>query len=338
MKRSLALFLAICTSLCLFVGCGTTGHGEQAGDQDAGDAQATPYPEREIQIVVPYAAGGGTDLIARLVADYVSKEWGAPITVINKTGPVPTAVETLAAKPDGYTMLVLTCGDVGASVAANKEPPFDPEKVTYIARMTKYPIAFTVNAEQPWADFKEFSDWVVKNPSDLTWGSSSLSSCTTFIVADWLDSIGADFAKTTMVPITGSADTAAKVAGGHIVVQVGDIQGARSLTEAGKLKTLCVSPYTHDEYPDIKTAEEQGVTGMSMSNGTSLLMPYGVPEEIVAKWDETLTKLFNDESFLAEVEKINALAGYMNSTDYEAFAQDEIARYQELAEKYGLCK
>ena len=193
-----------------------------------------------------------------------------------------------------------------------------------------------MNADAPWADFKEFSDWVVENPEELTWGSSSMTGPAAITVADWCRAIGADFSKTRMVQASGAADGATKVAGGHIVTHIGAPKGFMSLVDAGKCRLIAVSPFRHEYYPDIPTAEEQGVTGLSYSNAVCLWMPSGTDQTIIDKWNEGLEKAFQDPEFLASLESIEAMGDYLNSEDTNSFIADEISRYTELAEELGL--
>lgn len=323
-KRFLLAALSLLLSLCCVLPAMAAGAAE--------------YPRRQIELVVPYSAGGGTDLVARAVAGYLSKSWGQPISVINQSGVIAATREALNARPDGYTAVVIPFGELTTTIAANTKPPFGIDKITFIARLSKYPVGFTVKGDAPWKNFKEFSDWVVEDPTRLTWGSGSMSSPAAFIVADWMNAIGADFKKARMVSITGAADSATKVAGGHITLQIGDILGAKALADAGKLRVLAVSPYRNDLFPDIPTAEENGVSGLTFSNGVGLLMPAGVPREIVEKWNGSLEKMYADPEFLDSLKSINAIAGYMGSGEYEEFVKEQVQRNTELAEKLGLRK
>lgn len=322
-KKAISVILIVCLSVSLFaVGC---------SDKDA------QYPTRQVEIYVPYAAGGVNDLVARLVADYVSKEWKQPIVVVNKTGSIATAKEVLKSEPDGYTALVMSIAELGASTASNSVPPVNIDEITYVARLAKFPISFTVKADAPWKDFKEFSDWAVQNTDQVTWCSVGMTSPSAFQVAEWLKVIGADFNKSRMIASTGSADGATKVAGGHAVLNTGDILGAKAMIEAGKLKSMAVSPYKNDFFPDVPVAEEY-VKGLTLGNGVGLMMPKGTPDDVVKKWNDTLEKMYTDTDFQAGMKKISVMEGYMNSSDFANFVKEDVEVYVKLANEFGLKK
>lgn len=344
MKKKI-LCLLLCVSLlscCLLSGCGqkettpdpATSHQSQDDTPQVADIA---YPERQIEIYVPYSAGGVNDLAARLVADYLSEEWGEPVVVINKSGSTATAKEVFSMNADGYTALVMACAELGASVASNYEPPFDINKITYIARLAKFPISFTVNADAPWADLAEFSAWAVEHSDEVTYCAVGMTSPSTFQVAEWMDVIGADFSKARLIASKGSSDGATKVAGGHALLNTGDISASKALIEAGKLKSFGFSPYQHDFYPDIPLASDY-VEGLTLGNGVGLMMPDGVDQAIVDKWTVTLEKIYADPDFLADMEKITVMPGYLDAADFEASVQADVEVYTELANKYGLKK
>ena len=344
MKKILALILACAWLLMVLSGCAGTSSSQapqasESASTSQNVSQDTDYPKRQIDLIVPYSAGGDTDLAARAIADYLSKEWDQPIVVINQSGAVATAKEFSRAEPDGYTVMAFMSGEASCHNANNVTPTVDFSKdVTPIARLTRFPIAFCVKADAPWADFKEFSDWDVENPDQLTWGASSMTGPAAINVADWCNAIGADFTQTRMVQADGAADGATKVAGGHITVHIGAPKGFMSLVDAGKCRLIAMSPFQHTYYPEIPTAEEQGVPGMTYSNAVCLWMPNGVDQAIIDKWNAGIEKAFADPVFQESMAKIEAMGDYLNAEDTKAFIQEEIDNYTALAEELGLRK
>ena len=347
-KRALALCTTAALALSLF-GCssdtgGAASSAPAGGSQPASSSSAETdiaYPEREITIVVPFAAGGVTDTAARKIADAVSEKWGEPITILNQTGVIPTTVEALSNKPDGYTLSVIPYAEACSAIATAVDPPIDVDNTTFVAQLTKYPVSFTVNANAEWETFADLCAWVQENNEELTWGGNSMSSTTAMIVAQWLDSIGCDINKANMVTGTGASDFATKVAGGHVMLQVGDIVAAEGLIEAGRLKSLGMTPYQHEAYPDIPVIQDSGVEGvenMTIGNGVSLIAPGGLPDEIVQKWNDALEELYADETFLQEMADLGLMPDYKNSADFEAFFRENLETISAVAEKNGLVK
>ena len=122
---------------------------------------------------------------------------------------------------------------------------------------------------------------------------------------------------------------------------VGDIVAAEGLIEAGRLKSLGMTPYQHEAYPDIPVIQDSGVEGvenMTIGNGVSLIAPGGLPDEIVQKWNDALEELYADETFLQEMADLGLMPDYKNSADFEAFFRENLETISAVAEKNGLVK
>lgn len=341
MKRKLSLFL---TSL-LIVGLilsGCSSNANTTSNSEGQDNQATDYPTRQIELVVPFAAGGGVDLAARAVADYLSKEWGQPIVVTNKPGGggiIGAQYALKEAKPDGYTVLVNNNSSTTMYEAGNSNPTVTLDDHKFAARIASGSTAFAVKADAEWDNFKEFSEWVKANPEKLTWSSVGPAGFSSFAVAEWLESIGVDFNKTKMVSSEGASDSAAKVAGGHVELAVHTIGEFAPLLESGKIKLLAVqSPERSAIFPDVPTTVEQGFDDLTVQWWTGLSFPADTPDEIVQKWDQAVEKMYQDDEFIKQLEKIKLEPGYLNAEDFTNEVQKETEVYTNLAEKTGIRK
>ncbi|MFS0635379.1 tripartite tricarboxylate transporter substrate binding protein [Mesobacillus foraminis] len=304
--------------------------------------EAKDYPARQIELVVPFAAGGGVDLAARAVADYLSKEWNQPIVVTNKTGGggiVGAQYALKEARADGYTVLVNNNSSTTMYEAGNSNPTLTMKDHILVSRVAEGSLAYAVKADAEWNDFTELTEWVKANPDKLTWASVGPAGFSAFGVAEWLDAAGVDYKKTRMVSSEGASDSAAKVAGGHVNLAVHTVGELYPLLEAGKLKILGVqSPERSSLLPDVPTVEEQGIKGLTVKWWTGLSFPAGTPKAIVEKWDEAVAKMENDRGFIEQIEKIKLEPAYLNSGDFADEVQKETERYTKLAEKAGIRK
>ncbi|WP_071394004.1 tripartite tricarboxylate transporter substrate binding protein [Bacillus tuaregi] len=336
MKQKLSVFF----TFLLMAGLIIAGCSSQS-DQDQ-DTKALNYPTRQIELVVPFAAGGGVDLAARTVADYLSKEWGQPIVVTNKTGGggiIGAQYALKESKPDGYTVLVNNNSSTTLHEAGTAKPTLTIDDNQFISRIATGSMAYAVKADAEWNNFEEFSEWVKTNPEKLTWASVGPAGISAFAVAQWLDSIGVDYHTTKMVSSEGASDSAAKVAGGHVVLGVHTVGEFAPLVDSGKLKILAIqSPERNPLYPDVLTTDEQGFDGLTVKWWTGLSFAPGTPTEIVKKWDEAIEKMENDEEFLKQLEKVKLEPGYLNSADFTADVQKETDTFKELAEETGIRK
>ncbi|MGG4454825.1 tripartite tricarboxylate transporter substrate binding protein [Brevibacillus porteri] len=321
----MSFFLAVAISAC-----GNQGTAESA------------YPSKQVEYIVPYSAGGGVDLVARAAADYLSKEWGQPIIVVNKAGgggAVGAEYALKQAKNDGYTALAVNVSNTTMLAAGMKTPPITNEDQVYSARIGKGTLAFAVKTDAPWKDFAEFSAWVRANPEQLTWTSVGPAGFSAFGVAEWLDVIGADFSKTRMIVTKGASDSVPKVAGGHAILAVHTVGEIMPMLQAGKVKILAVSGDTRSPFlPDVPTAEEQGILGLSVFWWTGVSFAKGTPESVIRKWEEAIAKMEKDPAFLQKLSEIQVEPAYVASEAFTKETQAETTYYLELATKKGIRK
>ncbi|WP_342043578.1 tripartite tricarboxylate transporter substrate binding protein [Bacillus sp. OTU2372] len=339
MKKYLTgIFTVLLLFTVVLAGCSSNNAKTTSNNGKNSDS----YPSRQIELVVPFAAGGGVDLAARAVAEYLSKEWGQSVIVTNKPGGggiVGAQYALKEAKADGYTVLVNNNSATTMYEAGNSNPTLTAKDNKFVSRVAEGTLAYAVKADAPWDNFKEFTDWVKKNPGKLTWASVGPAGFSAFGVAEWLDSIGVDYKKTSMVSSEGASDSAAKVAGGHVVLAVHTVGELYSLAESGKIKILAVQSSERSPlFPDVPTVEEEGFKGLTVKWWTGLSFAAGTPDDIVKKWDQAIAKMEKDEKFMKELEKIKLEPSYLNSHDFTKAVKDETDKYTELAEKTGIRK
>lgn len=329
MKKVTALAL----SLCILLGIMLTGCNNSAGSDDSA------FPSRQVDIVVGYAAGSSPDMLARALAERLSEKWGVPVMVTNMTdGSSATAIREFltTSEPDGYTATIGTVADLCLHMAVNSDPLYDSEDFTYVAQTSQYPMSVTVKADAPWDTFREFSDWVAEHSDELLYCSSSRTGASAFATAEWVEAVGGDFNAARLVTITGSSDAAVKIAGGNAHVIIGAITGVLPLVEAGELKILAMTPYADPAYPDIPSAEEAGVPGLTFSNWNGIVMPAGVPEDVVAMWRQAVSEICADEEFVAEMSNIGIPISYQDGAEWGPAVLDSVDTYQQMAEDLGL--
>ncbi|MDH4617840.1 tripartite tricarboxylate transporter substrate binding protein [Brevibacillus sp. AY1] len=314
--------------------CGAAGEKERQTVPD--------YPTRQIEYVVPYSAGGGVDLVARATADYLSKEWGQPILVVNKPGgggAIGAEYALKQVKPDGYTALAVNVSNTTMLTAGMTNPPITNEDQVYTSRIGQGTLAFAVKADAPWNDFAEFSAWVKEHPEELTWTSVGPAGFSAFGVAEWLDVIGADFSKTRMIVTKGGSDSLPKVAGGHAVLAVHMIGEVMPMLQAGKIKILAVSGTQRSTFlPDVPTAEEQGIKGLSVSWWTGVSFAKDTPQHVIEKWDGAIAKMVQDPVFLKHQETIQVEPAYADRTVFLQEVTRETEYYTDLATKNQMRK
>lgn len=324
MKKSMIVSL-LTLSLAL-TGCSTI---------TPGSGSSTDYPKKPIEYIVPFAAGGGVDLVARAVAEYAGKEWGQPVNVVNKTGGGGTIAAEYALKQankDGYTILGDNVSTTSMLVSGMTNPPVKLEDRIFTSRIALDPIAFVVKSDAPWNNLQEFAQWVKQNPAQLTWTSVGPAGTSAFAMADLLTAIGADYSKTRMVVTTGAADSIPKVAGGHAVMASHTVAEVYPMVAAGKVKILGVAAAKRSQYlPNVQTLDEQGIHGVTVKWWTGVSLPAGAPEQAVKKWESLLAKMTKDPAFLEKMKNLHIEVAYLNSNEFTKFVQEETTTYTQLA-------
>ncbi len=302
---------------------------------------AQEYPTKPVELIVPFVPGGGTDLVARLAADYLAKKWGQPMLVVNKPGGggVPGARAALKeARPDGYTVLVDIHTTSSMLVGAWKVPPLTLADRKYAGRLVLDPMVFVVKTDAPWKDFKELTAWVKEDPTRLVWGSVGPAGPSRYAANDWFAQAGIESVKTKMVITEGAADSITKLAGGHLTLAIHSVAEARALTQAGKIRALAVLAPRRVRYlPQVPTAEEQGVMkGVNVHWWAGIALPSAVPDAIVQKWEAALAEMVKDPEFLAKADRISMNIDYLSAAQLRAFVEKEATFYMDLAGRIGI--
>jgi putative tricarboxylic transport membrane protein len=299
------------------------------------------YPAKPVEIVVPFTAGGGTDLISRLVADHLSKKWGQPILVVNKPGGggiVGARAALKEGRPDGYTALMDIHTTSSMHIGAWKTPQLTLADRKFAARVVRDPMVFAVKSDAPWKSLRELSEWVKAHPDQLVWSTAGPSGPSRYTAYEWFTQIGVDAAKTRMVITEGAGDSMTKLAGGHVVLAIHSVAEAQAMVQAGKIRLLAVLSASRIKYiKDVPTAEELGVIkGVRVQWWAAVAFPASTPDPIVKKWEAALAEMAKDSQFLAGADRLSMNIDYLSGEQTRAFVEKEVAGYTEMATQIGI--
>jgi tripartite-type tricarboxylate transporter receptor subunit TctC len=252
------------------------------------------YPSRTIKMIVPYPAGGTTDLLGRLIADQLKSGFDATIIVENKPGAGTTlgAEQVAKSEPDGYTLLMATSTTLAINKTLYKNLPYDPVKdFAPIGLVAGVPFALIINPTIPAKTLTEFIAYAKSKPG-LAYGSAGNGSP---------QHLGAEMIKTAAgidirhVPYRGSVPAMLDVIAGHIPFMVVDLQPALQQIRAGKVRVLGVTtPKRVAAAPDIPTLAEAGLAGFELVAWQGVVAPAGTPRAIVDQLAAQLSKLMAD--------------------------------------------
>lgn len=295
---------------------------------------ATSYPEKPVQLVVPWGAGGGTDALMRVVAHYSEKYLGQPMVVVN----VPGVGGTLGsrqgkdAKPDGYTLTATHESVISSKIVGVVE--FGYEAFIPLANLTNTPGMVVARADAPWNSAKDLVEDAKKNPGKFTFGAT-LGSTSHFFPLDIAHSAGIEFK---IVGYEGTAKRQAALLGGFLDLGESNPAAGAKYFASGKLKPLGIATKERDALlPDVPTLEEQGINAyLGVHRG--VCAPKGTPDEIVKKLSEVFEKVAKDAEFIAKIKELGSTVDYKNSDAYLSYIKNETAKLTGLAEEFGIAK
>jgi tripartite-type tricarboxylate transporter receptor subunit TctC len=299
-------------------------------------ARADAYPSRTIKLIVPYPAGGTTDLLGRMVADQLQSGLGGSVIVENKPGAGTTigAEQVARAAPDGYTLLLATSTTLAINKTLYRHLPYDPVKdFTPIALVAGVPFVLIVNPAIPVKTLSEFIAYAKSKPG-LTYGSAGNGSP---------HHLGAEMLKTeagievSHVAYRGSVPAMLDVIAGHISFMVMDLQPALPQIKDGKVRALGVTTSTRvDAAPEIPTLAESGLKNFELAAWQGIVGPAGLPRPIVDQVAVQIKKLV-DKSATHDKFKLLALQSLPDSTpdSFAAYVKSEVDRWAAIVKASG---
>jgi len=302
----------------------------------SGAAMAQDYPTKPITLIVPWPAGGSTDIAMRAIADSASKVLGQPIAIDNKAGgggTVGPATMAATAKPDGYTIAQIPI--TVFRLPLMQQVSWDADKdFTYIVHLTGYTFGVTTNAESQFKTWKDVVEFAKANPGKVTYATPGAGT-SLHIGMEQIAALAG--IKLTQVPFKGGAETNAAVLGKHTMLQA-DSTGWRPLVDAGKLRLLMVwTEKRSPNFPDAPTLKELGYN-LVYDSPFGIAGPKGMDPKIVAKLHDAFKRAIEDPAVVATLAKYDMVPNYKNTEDYKKFVGDVTASERKVIESLGLAK
>jgi len=259
-------------------------------------AHAQPYPAKPIRIIVPYAPGGTSDILARQIGPKLTEAWGQPVIVENKPGANGNVGADFVAKspPDGYTLLLTDVGGLVISASVYPKLPFDPSKDFSPVVMVSYsPHVLAVHPSVKANNVKELIALAKANPGKLNFAISGIGGAPQLAGIDFAQRTGVNW---TYIPYKGGSDAVAAVAGGQADVLFNGMLATWPTVQGGRLKAIAISSAKRmPSAPDTPTVAEQGLPGFETGSFQGVVGPTGVPRDTVAKLNGELVKVLNSQ-------------------------------------------
>ena len=301
-------------------------------------AMAQTYPSRPVTIVAPYAAGGGADLIARLMAQKLGERVGQSFVVENRLGAggVIAASSVAKATPDGYTLLVAASTQLAIQVTLHKTLPYDPAAdFMPVALLASVPFVLTVNPSLPVHSVADLIALAKREPGKLTFGSSGVGGPPHLFTELLKTMTGIEM---THVPYKGTAQAITDVVAGHVPIIFSDLAPAIPLIKDGRLRALGISSAVRFAgLPDVPPLAEAGVPGFDAVAWLALVAPAATPREIVDKLHADVKAIMAEPAVQKKFIDLGNIPLVSPPPDeLRAYVKSEIVRWGKVVEKAGL--
>ena len=300
-------------------------------------AHAQSFPNKPIRLIVPFAPGGSTDIIARAVGDALGRQLGQPVIVENKAGGGGSvgALEVMRAPKDGYTIGMATVSTTAANPAINPKIGYDPiTDFTAISNIAATPNIIAVNPSFPAKDFKTFMQVLKANPGKYSYSSSGTGGIG-HLQTELFKSLTGVFI--VHIPYRGAGPALADTVGGQVSMIFDNLPSSLPFIKDGKLVPIVVAaPKRLAQLPNVPTFSEVGLAPVNRMAYYGFLGPAGLPKDVVDKYYAALKVVVNDPAVKKRIEDTGSL---INVNGPDAFAKEikaEYTVYKEVVAKQKL--
>ncbi|WP_270936628.1 tripartite tricarboxylate transporter substrate binding protein [Falsiroseomonas oryzae] len=292
------------------------------------------FPDRPVRLLVPWAAGGTTDIQMRALAEQAARRLGQPVIVENKPGAggVLAAQQLLQERPDGYVLAQMPISVFRHPQMAQRAL-FNPlEDFTWVIHVTGYLFGIVVRADAPWQTLAQFLDYAKANPGRVNYGTPGVGTSLHITMEQIAGARGIDW---THVPFRGWAENATALLGGQIQASA-DSSGWADMVQSGRMRLLAVwSESRAKRFPDVPTLRESGIDIVSASP-YGLAGPKGINPEVVRVLHDAFREALFDPAHIAILDRFDMAPMYLGSDEYAALARRTFAEEGAMIRRMGL--
>ena len=298
---------------------------------------ANQWPTRPVKLVVPFAAGGTTDILARVVAARVSEEFGQQFIVENKTGAGGNIAAEFVAKAegDGYTFVVGTPGTHAINQFVFKNMTYDQAKdIAPVIIIARVPNLFSVTNALPVKSVAEFIAYAKSKPGELFYGTPGLGSTAHVSTELFKSMTGVEM---THVPYKGSAPALTDLIAGRVQLMIDNLPAAQPFAESNAIRPIAVSTAKRwSGFPDLPTIAEAGVPGYEASSWFTIGAPAKTSKEIIGMFNASVDSFLKTEDGIARLRKLGAEPAGGSPEDMQAYVLSETEKWGKVAKFAGI--
>ncbi|CUR78630.1 Argininosuccinate lyase [Achromobacter xylosoxidans] len=302
----------------------------------AATAQAQSWPTQPIRWIVPYPAGGGTDVLARTVVSGLEKPLGQTVVVENRPGAATIVGATAIAEsaPSGYVLGSADIATLAFNPALYNSLTYAPSKFTYIGGLARFPMMLAVNAGSAYKSLDDVLQAARKHPGKLTASSAGTGSPHHLALELFKQRTGADILH---VPYKGAAPAIQDLLGNQVDLMFVDLTSALPNIKAGKLRILATAtPQRLRDLPDVPTMAEQGVKDYTVYSWQGVVGPQGLPEAVTKKLSAELQAAIRTPAMTQKMADIGVQPMPMSAEEFRAYAEQERQNWAEVIRKAGI--
>jgi tripartite-type tricarboxylate transporter receptor subunit TctC len=300
-------------------------------------AQAPAYPDRPITMVVTFAPGGSSDVLARAVANAMAGGLGQQVAVDNRPGAGGhIGAEAVAhAAPDGYTILFGTNGTLGIGPALYKNLRYDPQHdLAAVGLLHKLPLLLIVNPSVPAKTLAELIAYARSNPGKLSFASAGVGSVSHLAGELFKEDAKVDILH---VPYKGGGAAVTDLISGRVSMMLETIPNALPLARSGQMRAIGVTTKDRStSAPDIPTLAEAGLPGFDVSAWTGLFVPAGTPAAIIERLNAQTRKIAGEKDYVDLIQNTGTDVASSSPEAFAAFVRDDVARWSEVIKRSGI--
>ncbi|MDB5839585.1 MAG: hypothetical protein JWQ23_1537 [Herminiimonas sp.] len=297
---------------------------------------AQTYPSRPVRLIATYPPGGSSDLMARILAQKLSEQWGQPVVVENKPGAAGSMGMEYAARlpPDGYSFVIGNLGPAAVNPLLTKVPYDMNRDFIPVSLIATGPNILVVKADSPYKSLQDLVSAARAKPGTINYGTSGPGSMS-HLATEMLKREGR--MQIEHIPYKGGVLAVQDLLGGHVQMVISDSLPVAQYIRSGRLRALALTSATRSSlWPDIPTFEEGGIQGLVANNWWGVYLPAGTPKAVADKFQADLAKVMVNAELKEKFQGLGVEAMASSQADFRSFLNAETAKYGKLISENGI--